>query len=62
MVSASRSDLEANDSRRSGRWAGMPAAMTAHVVFTAIDADAPASTSARVTADIIRGAIGFEGC
>jgi beta-N-acetylhexosaminidase len=35
--------------------------MTAHVVFTAIDAEAPASTSARVTAEIIRGAIGFDG-
>jgi beta-N-acetylhexosaminidase len=39
----------------------MPAAMTAHVVFTAIDAEAPASTSARVTKDIIRDAIGFDG-
>jgi beta-N-acetylhexosaminidase len=39
----------------------MPAAMTAHVVFTAIDADAPASTSRRVTQEIIRGEIGFDG-
>lgn len=39
----------------------MPAAMTAHVVFTAIDADAPASISAVVTRDIIRGEIGFDG-
>jgi beta-N-acetylhexosaminidase len=39
----------------------MPAAMTAHVVFRAIDPDAPASTSAIVTRDIIRGAIGFDG-
>jgi beta-N-acetylhexosaminidase len=38
----------------------MPAAMTAHVVFTALDPDAPASTSARVTRDIIRGEIGFD--
>ncbi|HYD15112.1 MAG TPA: beta-N-acetylhexosaminidase, partial [Hyphomicrobium sp.] len=41
--------------------ADMPAAMTAHVVFTAIDKDAPASTSRRVTQDIIRGEIGFDG-
>ena len=35
--------------------------MTAHVVYTAIDAAAPASTSARVTAEVIRGSIGFDG-
>ena len=39
----------------------MPAAMTAHVVFRAIDAEAPASTSAIVTREIIRGEIGFDG-
>lgn len=41
--------------------AKLPAAMTAHVVFSDIDATAPASTSAIVTADIIRGEIGFNG-
>jgi beta-N-acetylhexosaminidase len=39
----------------------MPAAMTAHVVFTAIDATHPASTSERVTREVIRGEIGFDG-
>ncbi|HPG89208.1 MAG TPA: beta-N-acetylhexosaminidase [Hyphomicrobium sp.] len=39
----------------------MPAAMTAHVVFSDIDADLPASTSERVTRQIIRGDIGFDG-
>ena len=39
----------------------MPAAMTAHVVFSAIDAQAPASTSAKVTREIIRETIGFDG-
>ncbi len=39
----------------------MPAAMTAHVVFSAIDATLPASTSLKVTRDIIRGEIGFDG-
>ncbi|HMN37268.1 MAG TPA: beta-N-acetylhexosaminidase [Hyphomicrobium sp.] len=38
-----------------------PAAMTAHVVFRDIDAGAPATTSRRVTQDIIRGEIGFQG-
>jgi beta-N-acetylhexosaminidase len=39
----------------------MPAAMTAHVVFADIDGAAPASTSARVTGEVIRGEIGFDG-
>lgn len=41
--------------------ANMPAAMTAHVVFSAIDASNPASTSEVVTRKIIRGDIGFDG-
>jgi beta-N-acetylhexosaminidase len=61
VVTASRGDLEAADFAPFRALASMPAAMTAHVVFTAIDADAPASTSARVTKDIIRDAIGFDG-
>ncbi len=36
-------------------------AMTAHVVYRAIDPDHPATTSAKVIADIIRGEIGFRG-
>ena len=40
----------------------MPLAMTAHVVYTAIDPAQPATTSATVISDIIRGEIGFEGC
>jgi beta-N-acetylhexosaminidase len=61
VVAASRSDLDASDFAPFRALADMPAAMTAHVVFTTIDADAPASTSARVTKDIIRDAIGFDG-
>ncbi len=36
-------------------------AMSAHVVFTAIDPDYPATTSKKVISDIIRGLIGFDG-
>ena len=36
-------------------------AMTAHVVYAAIDADNPATTSRPVVEDIIRGEIGFDG-
>ncbi|MEQ9144906.1 MAG: beta-N-acetylhexosaminidase [Parvibaculaceae bacterium] len=39
-----------------------PLAMTAHVIYTAIDRDHPATTSARVIDEIIRGEIGFSGC
>jgi beta-N-acetylhexosaminidase len=39
----------------------LPMGMTAHVVFSAIDPDAPATTSARVVEEIIRGEIGFDG-
>ena len=38
-----------------------PIAMTAHVVFEAIDPRRPATTSPKVIRDIIRGEIGFEG-
>lgn len=39
----------------------MPWGMTAHVLFTAIDADRPATTSPTVIERIVRGAIGFQG-
>jgi len=38
-----------------------PIAMTAHLLYTAWDADNPATTSARVIGEVIRGAIGFDG-
>lgn len=41
--------------------AHLPVAMTAHVVYEAIDPDEPATTSRRVIDDIIRGVIGFDG-
>ena len=41
--------------------ASMPWAMTAHVVYAAIDAAAPATLSRRVIAEVIREEIGFNG-
>jgi beta-N-acetylhexosaminidase len=41
--------------------ADLPLAMTAHVVFEAIDPDRPASLSAEVIGRIVRGEIGFDG-
>lgn len=39
----------------------MPWAMTAHVVYAAIDPERPATLSSKVITDIIRGLIGFDG-
>lgn len=39
----------------------MPLAMTAHVVYSAIDADLPATLSKRVIEEAIRERIGFDG-
>jgi beta-N-acetylhexosaminidase len=39
----------------------MPWAMTAHVVYAAIDPDEPATLSRRVIDTVIRGDIGFDG-
>jgi beta-N-acetylhexosaminidase len=61
VVEAALSELEATDFAPFRALRDMPAAMSAHVVYSAIDPDRPASTSARVTGDIIRGTIGFDG-
>ncbi len=60
-VSASREALAARDFIPFAALADAPAAMTAHVVFNAIDANWPATTSRRVVSEIMRGAIGFDG-
>ena len=41
--------------------AAMPWAMSAHIVYMAIDPSAPATLSHRVISQVIRGAIGFDG-
>jgi beta-N-acetylhexosaminidase len=61
VVGESRAELMATDFAPFKALSRMPAAMTAHVVFRAIDPNAPASTSPIVTREIIRGAIGFDG-
>jgi beta-N-acetylhexosaminidase len=53
--------LEASDFAAFRPLADMPWAMTAHVLYTAIDRERPATTSPRVVKDIIRGSIGFNG-
>jgi beta-N-acetylhexosaminidase len=60
-VDASRDILEATDFAPFRELRDMPWAMTAHVVYAAIDANIPATLSRRVIDDAIRGTIGFEG-
>ena len=43
------------------RLADLPMAMTAHVVFSALDAAQPATTSATIIDQVIRGAMNFQG-
>ena len=61
VVSTARGDLERSDFAPFRALAALPAAMTAHVVFRALDPAAPASTSRTVTSEIIRGYCGFDG-
>jgi beta-N-acetylhexosaminidase len=61
VVDADRASLEATDFRAFRPLAGLPLAMTAHVVFTAIDPVTPATTSVTIVREVIRGLIGFDG-
>jgi beta-N-acetylhexosaminidase len=61
VVTASRNDLEGKDFLPFRHLADMPLAMTAHVVYMALDADRPATTSAAVVQDVIRGHMRYDG-
>jgi beta-N-acetylhexosaminidase len=61
VVTAERATLETTDFAAFRPLAGLPLAMTAHVVFTALDQMAPATTSAVIVHDVIRGSIGYQG-
>jgi beta-N-acetylhexosaminidase len=61
VVTATRAELEASDFAAFRPLAGLPLAMTAHVVFTAIDPVSPATTSAKMIQNVIRDGIGFQG-
>ena len=60
-VETGRDELSRTDFLPFRELAQMPWAMTAHIVYTAIDAAAPATLSPRIVKEIIRGEIGFEG-
>lgn len=53
--------LKAHDFEPFRRMNGELMAMSAHVVYTAIDPDRPATTSSTVIEDILRGYLGFDG-
>jgi beta-N-acetylhexosaminidase len=61
VVEASRAVLSRTDLVPFSRLADMPWAMTAHIVYTAIDPETPATLSPRVIAETVRGEIGFAG-
>ncbi len=61
VVQADRATLEATDFAAFRPLAGLPLGMTAHVVFTAFDPAAPATSSAIIVDKVIRQTIGFQG-
>lgn len=61
VVTTPLSELEAHDFAPFKRLSNELMAMSAHVVYTAVDPDRPASTSRKVIDEIIRGTIGFDG-
>lgn len=61
VVDTDRATLEATDFAAFRPLAGLPLGMTAHVVFSSIDPDAPATTSVTMVREVICGFIGFRG-
>ncbi len=61
VVNARRQDLEQVDFPPFAAFADAPMAMTAHVIYSAIDKTAPATLSRKVIKSVIRGQIGFRG-
>src|SRR5882672_3362547 len=60
-VDTSKIELERTDFAAFQPLAHLPMAMTAHVVFSALDPAQPATTSATIIQQVIRGVIGFQG-
>ncbi len=61
VVDAPVEELRAHDFPPFKALNDIPVAMTAHVVYAALDADRPATTSAKVISGTIRGQLGFDG-
>ncbi|HVX77268.1 MAG TPA: beta-N-acetylhexosaminidase [Bradyrhizobium sp.] len=61
IVDTPKAELERTDFAAFRPLADLPMAMTAHVVFSALDPVHPATTSATIIEQVIRGSIGFQG-
>jgi beta-N-acetylhexosaminidase len=61
VVDTDKNELERTDFAAFRPLNDLPMAMTAHVVFSAIDPAQPATTSATMIQQVIRGVIGFQG-
>ena len=61
VVDTPKAELERTDFAAFQKLADLPMAMTAHVVFSALDPALPATTSATIIEQVIRGVIGFQG-
>jgi len=61
VVNAAAKDLRAADFAAFAAFADAPMGMTAHLVYTALDKENPATLSAKIIKRIIRGEIGFNG-
>src|SRR5499426_889571 len=61
VVDTDRRTLEETDFAAFRALASLPIGMTAHVVFSAFDPVAPATTSVTMVGQVIRGFIGFQG-
>ncbi len=61
VVETSFADLDVRDFAPFRAMSDMPMAMTAHVIYAAVDPDRPATTSRMCFDEVIRGAIGFDG-
>jgi beta-N-acetylhexosaminidase len=61
VVKAKLAELDVRDFAPFRVLSDMPMAMTAHVVYTAIDRSRPATTSKKAIKKIIRESIGFDG-
>ena len=61
VVDSSVSDLARHDFAPFKALSHVPMMMTAHILYTALDPDAPATFSAHVIGETIRTSIGFDG-
>ncbi|HZZ69325.1 MAG TPA: beta-N-acetylhexosaminidase [Phenylobacterium sp.] len=61
VVDAGVEELDGRDFAPFRVLSDMPMAMTAHVIYSALDRKRPATTSRKVMHKVIRGAIGFDG-